>query len=342
MTAHRDPDSVPLIRLERAGLVESLHRGRFVLLEGDTVRAHGGDIEQPVFVRSMAKPIQALVGVTSGAAARFDLDDACLAVAAGSHSATTQHVETVQRILRHADVDADALACGGHWSIEAETARAQQLPDGCTQPPALWSNCSGKHAMMLAASRALDAPTDGYLAEDHPTQIAILEHFARMSGVPREALHVGIDGCGVPAPALSLVAAARALLCFARPEHLDDTLRDAARRVGTAMRKHPDMVAGPRRFDTNLCVASEGRVVSKCGAEGVLGLVVADRNLALVVKVEDGSDRGYQHFVIALLERLGVLTKAQVELLSSQHASTVIRNHAGTPVGTAHVVLPTL
>ena len=175
------PDSVPLVRLLRAGHVESRHRGRYVLLEGDAVLARGGDTARRVFVRSAAKPVQALIGITSGAADRFNLDNRSLAVAAGSHSAAAVHLDAVRRTLTQSGVDIGALQCGGHWSIHAETARTQTLPAGVMKPPPLWSNCSGKHALMLAASRALGAPLDSYLSPQHPTQVAILEAVLALS-----------------------------------------------------------------------------------------------------------------------------------------------------------------
>lgn len=337
-----DPHSVPLVRLSRAGQVESVHRGRFVLLEGDDVRAAGGDIQGGVFVRSSAKPIQAMAGITSGAMERFGLDARHLAIAAGSHSATGEHLDVVRDLLARADVDAEALRCGGHWSIDLKTAHAQRLPPGVESPPSLWSNCSGKHAMMLAAARATGAPLDSYLSPEHPTQQAILDAIAAFSALPRDAITVAIDGCGAPAPYLPLDVMARMLQRVVMPARRPDAYREAADRVSHAMRTHPRLVAGPERFTTDLMEATEGRVLAKGGAEGVLAALVPARDLALVVKVDDGNDRGYMQFVLALLRTLDVLNDDVARTLSERHAPATLRNHAGTVVGSSEAVLPAL
>ena len=55
------------------------------------------------------------------------------------------------------------------------------------------------------------------------------------------------------------------------------------------MSAHPVMVAGEGRFDTDLMVSAKGtRLVSKGGAEGILGVAVPERGWGLAVQVDDG------------------------------------------------------
>ena len=135
---------------------------------------------------------------------------------------------------------------------------------------------------------------------------------------------------------------ARALQRFGHPEGLPSGLDDAARRVAQAMREHPGLVAGPDRFDTDLMEAGGGRILVKCGAEGVLMVLVPDRQLSLIVAVEDGADRGYRLFVIDLLLHLDVLDEAAAEVLSLRHAPRVVKNYAGTDIGSAESFIPAL
>ena len=342
MSTSPDPRSIPLVRLRRAGEVESVHRGRFVLVVGDAVHAAGGDTRHGVFVRSAAKPIQALVGVTSGAVAQFALDARHVAVATGSHSATPRHVDVVRDTLRRAGLDEAHLQCGGHWSIQGKTARAQRLPAGVDSPPSLWSNCSGKHALMLASARALGAPLDTYLTTEHPVQVRILEALTALGDLSPNEVTWAIDGCGAPAPSLPLETMARTLQRLVVPARRPAAFADAAAQITAAMLEHPELVAGPERFDTDLMQAVPGVVLAKGGAEGVLSVMVPERDMVLVVKVDDGSDRGYRLFAIALLRALGVLDEAAFESLSQRHAPAVLRNHADTVVGSAEALLPPL
>ena len=59
-----------LVDVSRGALVESRHRGRYVVCDADgRIVARAGDIESPVFPRSAIKFLQALPLVESGAAA---------------------------------------------------------------------------------------------------------------------------------------------------------------------------------------------------------------------------------------------------------------------------------
>ena len=335
--------SVPLLHVHRAGAVESIHRGSYVVLQGDRVLEQVGDVESSVFYRSTAKPFQAMVAVTSGAAARFDFQPRDLAIAAGSHNAAPKQLEAVQALLKKADLDESLLRCGGHWSIDPARARRQvsETRWDLEPLPTIWSNCSGKHAAMLAAARAMGAPLEGYLAPDHPVQQAILEIVAAFTDTPVDEVAVGVDGCGAPIFGVPLLAMARSLLRLGDPTALPlghaPALADAARLVGEAMGAWPEMIAGGKRFDTDLMTSSKALILSKGGAEGVHGIAVPALQLGLAVKVDDGNDRGYRLLVIELLRRLDVLTREEAEGLSERHGRTT-RNFGGAEVGRLEVL----
>ena len=114
----------------------------------------------------------------------------------------------------------------------------------------------------------------------------------------------------------------------------------AARRLVDAMRAHPEMVAGEGRFDTELMRAGAGRFVAKGGAEGVHIVAVPERGLGLVVKVDDGSDRGYRLVVVEVLRRLGLLTDAAAATLAERQGQKTQKNFAGRAVGDLEMQLP--
>ena len=51
---------------------------------------------------------------------------------------------------------------------------------------------------MLALARQLGVAREGYRFPEHPVQQLMFDNVARFSGVPRDEIVVGIDGCGVP------------------------------------------------------------------------------------------------------------------------------------------------
>jgi L-asparaginase II len=337
--------SEPLVRVMRGDVVESEHRGAFASVErpsppGAEVRGEfvcsRGDPERLVFYRSASKPLQALEVVACGAADAFGLSPRELAVAAGSHSGEAFHLEAVRSILSKAGVPESALRCGGHRSANPDVAFAQKR-DGVPVTSIL-SNCSGKHAAMLAAAKHRGEPLEGYLDPAHPVQRAITDHVRRFAGLERSALAVETDGCGAPAIALPLVAMARSLARFGAPDGgIPAALAEAARRIGAAMTAHPEMVAGTDRFDTDLMRAGEGALIAKAGAEGVHVVSVPARRMGLAVKVDDGNDRGYRTVVVEELRRRDLLTDAAAAALLEKHAPPVVRSLAGVPVGRVEI-----
>jgi len=325
------PNVVPLVRVMRGGALESLHRGAFVLLEAGAPPREAGNPDLHTFYRSASKPLQTLVVITSGAADAFGFDDAELALMAGSHNAEPSHLEVVASVLEKAGLRPDDLRCGAHWSIHPATARTQHRER--EEPLAIWSNCSGKHAGMLAAAKHLGAPLDSYLEPDHPVQHQIRAHIAAFAGLTVESVHVAVDGCGAPTFAAPLRSVAQSVLHMGCPDGLPADLAEAAQRVTQAMLAQPFMVSGTDRFDFILADATAADIAVKAGAEGVIGLVVPSRKLALAAKVEGGNDRGYKVLVTELLRRRGVITDAEAEEIGRRTGLPAIRNHGGDEIG---------
>jgi len=188
------------------------------------------------------------------------------------------------------------LSCGGHpslWSHQAEVMIREEV----TATP-LWSNCSGKHAGLLALATLHGWPTDGYEALDHPVQARVAETVARWTGVPEAQLGWGVDGCTAAAVALPLVAMARAYAALGTGRSTE------LARLRDAMMDWPMLVAGSERIDTVLMAAWPGRVLAKIGAEGVFSAALPTLGVGLTLKVHDGDMRCAGFALIALLEQL--------------------------------------
>jgi L-asparaginase II len=325
--------SDPLVRVLRGGIEESLHRGALVVVERGATTVVRGDPRRLVYYRSASKPLQAIEVVVSGAADRFGLSPEELAVACGSHSAEARHLEAVRSLLGKAGVPESALRCGGHPSIQRDVA-FEQRRDGVALSP-IHSNCSGKHAAMLASARHRGEPLDGYLDAKHPVQASIRSHLAAFCGIAPEDVRAGRNGCGAPTWAVPLGAMALSVARLGHPEGVAPPLAEAATRIADAMTAHPAMVAGTGRFDTDLMEGAKGeRVIAKAGAEGVHAVSVPGRALGMAVKVDDGEDRGYRAVVVEMLRRLGVLEDAEAAALRDRYAPETVRTVAGEPAGT--------
>ena len=263
------------VAVRRGETVESRHRVHAVAVQDGTVIAEAGEGSLVTFMRSAAKPIQALPLTR----ALPELSEEELAIACASHLARREQLAAVRSLLARAPAGEDELECGA-----------------VGDPPApINHNCSGKHAGMLALCRAHGWDSRGYRLPDHPCQRAMLAEVARASDLAEDGLETAIDGCGVVTFALPLE---RMALAFARLERLD-----GGDRVAAAMRAHPALIRGPDSVDTNVMRAHEGWV-AKGGAEGLM-CAAGPRGLGVALKIEDGNGRAIGPAVAAFLARLG-------------------------------------
>lgn len=293
-----------MVAARRGGLVESVHRGRLAVCGARGERlASVGDAEGYVYLRSSAKPFQALPLVLSGAADAFGLVDEEISIACASHNAEPRHLAAARSILRKANLSEDDLQNGAHPPMHAPSAAS--LARSGEPPRAIHGNCSGKHAGMLAVCVHAGWDPAGYRDPDGPLQQLVRDTVARVCGVAPEDVRLAGDGCGVPVFAMPLknLALGFARLAASGHEDFPDDLNAALRRVRDAMWRYPYMVAGMGRFDTKLMEATA--LVAKGGAEGVFACG-AEPGWGLALKVSDGASRAVAPAVIAALARRGV------------------------------------
>lgn len=294
-------DYVALAQVTRSGQVESIHFGSVAVAD-----AQGGAIvemgapEQPCFLRSAAKPIQALVVVSSGAADMFSLTERELAIVCASHHGSREHVAVVAGILDKLGLDESALQCGVHQPADSD--ERERLAREGLEPSPLHNNCSGKHAGMLAAALAMGAGIDDYLSPEHPVQQANLANIARLCGMDAGEVMVGVDGCGVPTFGVPLTAAAVAYARLAKGDELPAELAEAAERVRAAMWAAPEMISGREAFNSELLRVHKGQVVAKGGAEGLFCLANCRVAEGMAAKVVDGSGRALPCVVAAAIQ----------------------------------------
>jgi L-asparaginase II len=329
----------PLVEVRRGPIIESRHRGHVVVVEPDpTVVASLGSPDMVTYMRSSAKPLQALPLVTSGAADHFGFTEREIALASASHSGEPIHTETASSMLKKIGLGPEALKCGIHEPFSQDVVRG--LRERGESPNVLQNNCSGKHAGMLALALHLGAPTETYYHPDSPVQNAIRKCVSQFSGVPADRIATGIDGCGVPVFGVSLKSMALMYLRLVNPpKTFDESIRAACRRIVDAMLKYPELIGGTKdRLDTEVMRAAGGRVLSKVGAEGVCTIAVLPceqwpGGLGLALKIEDGDDhRARPTVVIESLRQLGVLSSDSLEALSP-YSSFAILNRRDEQVG---------
>jgi L-asparaginase II len=318
-------DMQPLVEVTRGPIVESIHFGSFVIVEtSGKVVAAVGNPETVTYLRSSAKPFQALPFVETGGVEHFGLTDRELAILCASHNGTDAHLAVIQGIHQKLGVSADDLLCGMHTPGDARTAE-RMLINGEANTP-LRHNCSGKHTGMLAACLLRGLPTADYINPAHPIQQTIFKTFSEMTGVPVEQMPMGIDGCSAPVFAVPMRAAAWAFVQLADPSALPEPRRAALRRIFRAMTANPDMIAGPGTFDTELMTVGRGQILTKGGAEGYQAIALlpgacgsSSPAYGITIKISDGdtANRARCTVAVEILRRLGALSPDQQTALNA-------------------------
>src|SRR5687768_11555925 len=238
------PIAEPLVQVRRGGVTESRHRGHVVAVEPDgTIVAYLGAPETVTFLRSSAKPLQALPLLVSGAADRFGFTDEEVALACASHNGEPIHTRLAMSMLEKIGLGPEALKCGVHEPYSLTI--AQELRERHEAPNVLQNNCSGKHAGMLALALHLAAPIDTYHKPEHPVQLAIGKTISRFADIAVEDLAIATDGCAVPVFGITVKAMA---LAYARlispPPDFDEATRNACRRIVRVMNAYPELIGG--------------------------------------------------------------------------------------------------
>jgi L-asparaginase II len=285
-----------------------------------------GDETAMTFYRSAAKPMQALPLVEEGVVGRFGLTPDELALCCASHEGELAHVTVARSILAKAGADESLLQCGAHAPFSPFA--AQMLAEGGHAPERIHNNCSGKHAGMIAFALAMGWDPEHYQEAWHPVQQRMLTEVERWTGVARDGVRKGIDGCGIPCYAVPLDVMAASFARYAAAA----SRGEPAAVVVDAMTTNSFMVGGTGRTCTEVMDVAGDRVFVKLGAEGVYGGGVPSQGLGFAIKVPDGGRRAVEVALIRTLECLGVLDATEVKRLRA-HANPDVMNTRGEIVG---------
>ncbi|MBB4041462.1 L-asparaginase II [Microvirga flocculans] len=324
-------DNPFLVEVMRGNLVESRHRGSISVVdaEGATVLSIG-DVDRRVFPRSAVKALQAMPLVESGIADKYGLTDEEIALACASHSGEPEHVAVAQAMLAKAGQDVGCLECGVHWPM-GESANRALAASGKT-PSALHNNCSGKHAGFICLACGQGQSPKGYVGADHPVQRMVRETLEEITGACHSIDKSGIDGCSIPTYAVKLPSLAFGFARFGTGIGLPGDGKAAAARIRKAVARHPFMVAGTGRFDTNLMGYLGERAFVKVGAEGVYCASFPELGYGVALKADDGNARAAEAMMAGLVLRFLDLSHDERKAVEAL-AQPVFKNWNGIEVG---------
>jgi len=329
---------VRMVEVWRGPLVESSHAGIAAVANsrGELI-AGWGDTDLVTFPRSALKPVQAIALVETGAYQTGGLTARHLAIACASHRGEAKHTALLSSWLGDMGLDQEHLICGPDRPADEAAADAAVIAGQPRQR--IFHNCSGKHCGFLAVTRHNGWPIEGYDDPAHPAQQRYLDALTELAGTDASTLPFGVDGCGLPAPALPISAMAVVMARFAEAQVASTGRRTAVLAIHGAMRAHPDLLSGTDDPATLLTRATRSRIIMKTGAEGFLTAFVPGQGLGIALKIDDGSARARVPALIAVLSSVGLLDAGEQKALSVL-AQPSILNSAGAVVGRIDAVVP--
>ena len=222
-------------------------------------------------------------------------------------------------------LDEEDLTLGPAWPLG--TKRKDYILRHEGRKSKIYHNCSGKHCGQLSICVHQKFKTLNYQDPKHPVQKLFIENLEKLAET--KIKHLGIDGCGLPAPSLPLARFAYALTKFADPSKLEGIEQKAVKKIFDSCVKYPILFGGSESVNSILTKSSNKKILVKNGADGVFSAIIPEEKVSIVVKIKDGNMKAAEVAIAGLLKELKFLDNDEVKKLINQR----ILNSAGLKTG---------
>lgn len=305
-----------LINVYRGELVESIHNGTIVVVNGQGEVLHAvGDAQQKVYARSSMKLFQVIPAIEVGIVQNFQLKAKDISLFCASHNGEAFHTDTVLKNLYKASLNYSHLKCGTHPPRHIPT--YEKLIREEQTICEIHNNCSGKHTGMLLTAVVNNESVENYYELNHPVQQRILKTISEVCEYPPEEIEIGLDGCGVPVHAIPLYNIALGYANLAANTKYTQARKDAISTIVQSIVEAPEMIGGTDRFCSDLIRVCAGKLVAKAGAEGVYCIGHLEKQLGIAIKIDDGNPRASYPVAMEVLKQLDLITADEYEQLSA-------------------------
>lgn len=205
-----------------------------------------------VIPRSLLKPWQFMPMIELQKEADWSM-------AIASHSGHKFQVDAVENLKQRYSVDLENLKLPTTYPMDCiETFILKQAKNPASK---LYHPCCSKHMAMYIYSVRKNYDPLTYWQSYHPIQRQIYDVICDCSG---EFPSITVDSCGLPNFVMSLGGISRMWKNLA-------TVSDLTKETIIEMfLKNPDLIGGPSRLDSEIMKATNGQVIAKEGADGLL------------------------------------------------------------------------
>ena len=258
-----------LVQHIRDGLIEEEHNGYI------STTKEGVKPEQPYYLRSCAKPLQASLLVDYKLDKKYGITDAEIAFCRASHAGEKCHTKIAENLLNKFGLKYEWLKCGIHKPLSKTRQYEMKVNNG--DVTYFHNNCVGKHILFLALCKENGWDIKTYDKIDNPLQVNVKAKLQKLCN-DTNPYPITKDGCGVP--------------IFSMP--LDKILNgyinlfcdDKYKIIKNAFLKKPYIIGGEDRLDTEIMQTSPG-LIAKVGAGGLCVVVNPEIKDGVIVKIND-------------------------------------------------------
>lgn len=300
-----------LVEVYRDEVLESFHRGVVCVVdkEGKIIYSEG-DVQQICYPRSALKLIQVLPLLEHNGMEHFGFTLEEIAIMCGSHNGEAEHQRVVNSILKKIGLDKEHLNCGAQYPTDRKT--ANELIKNSEKPHHIHNNCSGKHAGFLAYAVLRGWETQDYINPQHPMQQEILQTTAELYEYPKEKMAIAYDGCSAPIFSVPVYNQAVGFKNLVHPIQFSDKRQKACATIIEAITKYPYMVAGNKRYCTDMMEITSPRIIGKTGAEGIFSMGLTQEKIGVTIKIDDGKMLPQYNVAQRFVEATGIFSKEKL------------------------------
>lgn len=314
-----------LVEEYRGDLLECIHRGYICCVDecGQVIYSIG-DPDFVTYMRSSAKPIQAIPLIKRGLDKKYNLSNKEITVMTGSHRAEPFHVKALESIMEKVNVEEEELICLPTYPLSMSAKEEILRQNG--EKRRIYHNCSGKHMGILTLCTDMECDKKEYWNINSPAQQEILSHISMISGYPIDQIKIGTDGCGVPVFGMPMKNLAKTYMTMACPDTIEDELtREAVIKITKLMNENYEMVSGTNLICSLLLM--DENIVAKGGAKGVYCFGLKEERLGFSIKIIDGSEEEWPLIVASILEQINYKNKETIDRLRKVFPSVIVNDN---------------
>ena len=315
----------------RGKIVESTHVSKCIIKDYNfnTIFSTNND-KDLVYPRSAIKIFQAIPFIRTKAYKKFKLSQKQIAISCSSHCGEKEHLKVLEDWIKKIKIKKNLLKCGIHNPLNFKS--SDKLLLSGEKPNQLHNNCAGKHLGMITSCLSKNMDVNKYTEMNHPYQKIIrncLEYFTESKILN---IQKGVDGCSAPQYAFPLNNLSLAMINLIKHYNEEKFYSHEIKILLKAIGKYPQLTGSKSIYPSQLMAATEGKIFSKGGAEGVLLFAHKEKKIGGVIKVADGNERALPSVANEIFKELKILNNNELKKLSKWSHQKIF-NHANVNVG---------